>query len=464
MKKFSKWYKFSELFDYKGLVSDKFNRRSQYFIKLGVKYNQFNQNNGFVLNKKNKIKIKPTSKGLYFLKIFTQKLGTKIYIGKSEGKTLESDSGIVKRLEDHFQKLQTVPQRSDNKNKKSLFKELAFKKEFGGKGYLLEWNEDKTDLLKKKVKLIDADRVPGDIRDGKVMVLGEFEDIGSVSESFLKISGEETNVNWKKFYKEAKIKHGTELYDPAFWNDNCEISILLVDDLLNNLSKEEQRKLIKEDIDGAETKAIHALRRNFDENDILNKQKMTRPPKICQIERKLFHNNIFDLNSVDARSGDLILNNAKKILKKLDKQLKNEFIKKLERISKKKDYYLNLTLTGNNDLRLCPIRQRKKAKNFMIFKPTRNFISCNCILSLNELNNFFEKNNLNNSIYDIKKIESNKKNINSSFKIVKLNKSDWLNELMDACYDRYNIKYPYKKSEETITPKYGSGPNGRRSN
>ena len=70
MKKFSKWYKFSELFDYKGLVSEKFNKGgSGYFIKLGDKYLQFNQNNGFVLNNKNKIKINKTSKGLYFLKI-----------------------------------------------------------------------------------------------------------------------------------------------------------------------------------------------------------------------------------------------------------------------------------------------------------------------------------------------------------------------------------------------------------
>ena len=35
---------------------------------------------------------------------------------------------------------------------------------------------------------------------------------------------------------------------------------------------------------------------------------------------------------------------------------------------------------------------------------------------------------------------------------------------MDACYDCFNIKYPDEKREEIITPKYGSGPNGIRSN
>ena len=62
----------------------------------------------------------------------------------------------------------------------------------------------------------------------------------------------------------------------------------------------------------------------------------------------------------------------------------------------------------------------------------------------------------------LKKLKGLNKNINSSFKILKLNKNDWLNELMDACYDCFNIKYPDEKREEIITPKYGSGPNGIR--
>mgnify|MGYP004094631673 CR=1 FL=1 len=56
-------------------------------------------------------------------------------------------------------------------------------------------------------------------------------------------------------------------------------------------------QLLTKDIDTLETKAIQALRRNFDPDDILNEQKMAEPENICDINENLHMCN-FDLNSV----------------------------------------------------------------------------------------------------------------------------------------------------------------------
>ena len=463
MKKFSKWYKFNDLFEYKGLASDnsEWDKITGYFIKVDGELRQFNTDNGFNLTKEAENLINKTSKGLYFLKIFTPKLGTKVYIGKSEGKSIKSKSGVIKRLFDHFQKIQSLPMRGDNPENKSLYKELAFHKSFGGMGYKLQWNDEKTKLLDQKKKLVTEDRKPGVPITNHGIVLGEFKDIKSVSNDFIKLSSKEKNKKWKNFNKKIKEMHHAELYKKEFWDSYCEFSILLVDDLFKTYSEKEIDKLIKVDIDKAETKAIQALRKNFDADDILNHQKMEDPKKIHDIDEKLLHES-FDLNSVDTACEKLILNNAKDILDKLQPaNLKKCFESALENISaSNQDYYLRLTLTGNSDLRISPTQQRKKAKNFMVFDPTRKYINCKCSLSCDELNNFFKNNNCQDFVSDINETPNESSNIRSSFKITYLDNSSWINDLMDECFKCFDKKYPQKRIKENRTPRYGEKKNG----
>ena len=437
MNKFSKWYKFSDFFEYKGLASDnsEWNKITGYFIKVDGELCQFNADNGFNLSKEALTQINKTSKGLYFLKIFTPKLGTKVYIGKSEGKSIKSESGVIKRLLDHFQKIQSLPMRRDNPEGKSLYKELAFHKSFGCMGYKLQWNDQKTKLLDQKKKLVTENRKPGEQDTKHGIVLGEFKDIKSVSNDFIKFSSKERNKKWKNFNKKIKEMHHAELYKKEFWDNYCEFSILLVDDLFKTYSEKKIDKLIKVDIDQAETKAIQALRRNFDADDILNRQKMEDPKKIHDINKVLQHES-FDLNSVDLACEELILNNANNILDKLQPEdFKNCFKSALEKISaSNKDYYLRLTLTGNSDLRISPSQQRKMANNFMVFKPTRKYINCKCSLSCDELNNFFKKNNCQDFVSDINETPYESSNIRSSFKIKDLDNNSWINDLMDECF------------------------------
>ena len=463
MNKFSKWHKFNKFFEYKGLASDnsEWKKNVSYFIKVDGELRQFNADNGFSLTKEALTQINKTSKGLYFLKIFTPKLGTKVYIGKSEGKSIKSLSGVIKRLLEHFQKIQSLPMRGDNPVGKSLYKELAFNKNFGGTGYKLQWNNQKAKLLDQKKKLATEDRKPG-VSDSKHgIVLGQFKDIKSVSNDFIKLSSKEKNKKWKNFNKKIKEMHHAELYKKEFWDSYCEFSILLVDDLFKTYSEKEIDKLIKVDIDKAETKAIQALRRNFDADDILNYEKMKDPKKIHDIDKDLLHES-FDLNSVDLACEELILNNAKDILDKLQHtNLKKYFKSALENISASdQDYYLRLTLTGNSDLRIAPTQQRKRANNFMIFKPTRKHINCKCSLSRHELNNFFEKNNCKVFVSDINETPNEPSNIRSSFKIIDLDNNSWINDLMDECFQCFDKKYPQKKIKENRTPRYGKKKNG----
>ena len=463
MNKFSQWHKFSNFFEYKGLASDnsEWNKITSYFIKVDGELCQFNADNGFNLAKEALTQINKTSKGLYFLKIFTPKLGTKVYIGKSEGKSIKSKSGVVKRLLDHFQKLQSLPKRNENPQGKSLYKELAFNKSFGGMGYKLQWNDQTTKLLDEKKELVTEDRKSG-VRDSKHgIVLGEFKDIKSVSNDFIKFSGEEQNKKWKNFNKKIKEMHHSELYKKEFWDSHCEFSILLVDDLFKTYSEKEIDKLIKVDINQAEKKAIQALRKNFDADDILNTELMDSPEKIYEIDKDLLHES-FDLNSVDSACEELILNNAKDILDKLQPEdLKKWFISALKNISaSNKGYYLRLTLTGNSDLRVVPTEQRKMANNFMVFKPTRKHINCKCSLSRDELNNFFEKNNCKVFVSDINETPNESSNIRSSFKIIDLDNNSWINDLMDECFKCFDKKYLQKKIKENRTPRYGKKKNG----
>jgi hypothetical protein len=308
---------------------------------------------------------------------------------------------------------------------------------------------------------VTEDREPGVRVSKHGIVLGEFKDIKSVSNDFIKLSSKEKNKKWKNFNKKIKEMHHAELYKKEFWDSYCEFSILLVDDLFKTYSEKEIDKLIKVDIDKAETKAIQALRRNFDADDILNYEKMKDPKKIHDIDKDLLHES-FDLNSVDLACEELILNNAKDILDKLQPaNLKKYFKSALKNISAiNQDYYLRLTLTEDSDLRIVPTQQRKMAKNFMVFKPTRKYINCKCSLSRDELNNFFKKNNCQDFVSDINKTPNEPSNIRSSFKITDLDNSSWINNLMDECFKCFDEKYPQKKTKENRTPRYGKKKNG----
>jgi hypothetical protein len=188
---------------------------------------------------------------------------------------------------------------------------------------------------------------------------------------------------------------------------------------------------------------------------------MKDPKKIHDIDKDLLHES-FDLNSVDLACEELILNNAKDILDKLQPaNLKKYFKSALKNISAiNQDYYLRLTLTEDSDLRIVPTQQRKMAKNFMVFKPTRKYINCKCSLSRDELNNFFKKNNCQDFVSDINKTPNEPSNIRSSFKITDLDNSSWINNLMDECFKCFDEKYPQKKTKENRTPRYGKKKNG----
>jgi hypothetical protein len=470
MNKFSKWYKFNDLFEYRGFTSsnnkdwvnssnvDIKKLSSGFFLEINGQMSQFNQHNGFIFKDKNKFGLKESSIGLYFLKIFTKKTGTRVYIGLSEA--LNADHGIPARLQDHFRKIQVLPSRDKGPANKSshpsnsLCIELAKDCTFGGMGYKLAWDGKKEEFSECREKLTDKDRKAPEIKKTHGIVLGKFKNNMEVSNSFAESSlrKREKNPKWKKFNKILKNIYKENIFESEFWEECCEISFLSADDI---------KEITKADIEEAETKAIQALRRNFDADDILNYQKMEDPKKIHDIDEGLLHKS-FDLNSVDTACKELILNNAKDILDKLQPaNLKKCFESVLENISaSNQDYYLNLTLTGNSDLRIVPTQQRKKAKNFMVFEPTRKYINCKCSLSCDELNNFFKNNNCQDFVSDIKETPNESSNIRSRFKIKDLDNNSWINDLMDECFKCFDKKYPQEKIKENITPRYGKKKNG----
>ena len=467
MKTFSHWHRFNEIFKYIGLASSDqtewgINKSIRtlkvgYFIKINEELSQFNTHNGFTLLKDNSEDIKQTSKGLYFLKLFTPELGTRVYIGKSEGKSINSESGVLERLRDHFRKIQVLPSRDRNPS----YLEWAKDERFGGKGYKLKWNPIKQTFSKFEEKLTDEDKNINDIKRTHGVVLGNFEDHKSISDSYKKLTNEETNRKWNKFNQELKNEYQEEFFKNTFWNDSCEFSFLLVDDLLNCFTEKDDNQsitqLVTKDIDALETKAIQALRRNFDPDDILNHQKMAEPENICDINKNLHMCN-FDLNSVDRACTELIFRNAKYILKKLNNyNLEKLFFEVLESTRDNKNYYLYLTLTGKSDLRIAPTKQRKQIKNFMVFAPTKKYINCKCIMELDELNGFLADNQCKDFVSEIK--EDNKKsgNIKSHFKIINLQNTDWVIELMDKCYEIFHKKYSGLRDRDKTKPKYGKG-------
>ncbi len=469
MNKFSKWYKFNDLFEYKGFTSsnnkdwvnssnvDKKTLSSGFFIEINGQISQFNRHNGFIFKDKNNFGLKKSSIGLYFLKIFTKKTGTRVYIGLSEA--TKEDHGIPARLQDHFRKIQVLPSRDkEPANKSSLLSnslciELAKDCTFGGMGYKLAWDGKKEEFSECREKLTDKDLKAREIKKTHGIVIGKFENNMEVSNSFAESSlrKEEENTKWKEFNKILKHIYKEDIFESEFWEECCEISFLSADDIPD---------ITKADIEKAETKAIQALRRNFDADDILNYEKMNDPKKIHDIDKDLQHKH-FDLNSVDSACEELILNNAKDILDKLQPEdLKKWFKSALENISASdQDYYLRLTLTGNSDLRIAPTQQRKRANNFMIFKPTRKYINCKCSLSHDELNNFFKKNNCQDFVTDINETPNEPSNIRSSFKITDLDNNSWINNLMDECFKCFDKKYPQKKIKESRTPRYGKKKN-----
>ena len=106
MKKFSQWHKFRDFFEYKGFTSSNNkdwvnspNPRekklsSAFFLEINGLMSQFNQHNGFIFKDKNNYGLKVSSIGLYFLKIFTKKTGTRVYIGLSKG---SKEKHIIKK-------------------------------------------------------------------------------------------------------------------------------------------------------------------------------------------------------------------------------------------------------------------------------------------------------------------------------------------------------------------------------
>ena len=467
MKEFSNWHEFNDLFEYKGLTSAnkkdwvrKSALSSGYFLEINGELSAFNEHNGFIF--KENFGLKKNSVGLYFLKIFTKKTGTKVYIGKSESPT--NDHGIPYRLQDHFRKIQVLPARD-----RDQFLELAKDPRFGGKGYKLAWDRQKKEFSRYAEELTDKDTDIRKIKQTHGIILGKFKSYIEVSDKFTQLKLKKSNDNqekkWRTFNKKLKDTYKADIYEPSFWNKNCQIAFLHADDILEGFrdieDSESENRLLNEDIDKAEKMAIKALRKNFDYDDILNQADMSNPKLICDISKNLAHKN-FDLNSVHKRSQELILNNAKIILEKLNHEgLNNWFISVLEKISESsKDYYLKLSLASDSDFRIASIIQRKTSNNFMVFEPKIDHIYCKCILSHDDLNNFFEKNNLDTYVSTVKKVSNEGKNIKSSFKIKKLKKNNWLNQLINDCYDRFNKKYPYKKREEINTPNYGKKSNG----
>jgi len=465
MKKFSQWHKFRDFFEYKGFTSynnqdwinspnvDKKTLSSAFFLEINGQMSQFNQHNGFIFKDKNSFGLKESSIGLYFLKIFTKKTGTRVYIGLSEA--TKADHGIPARLQDHFRKIQVLPSRDkEPANKSSLLSnslclELARDCTFGGMGYKLAWDGKKEEFSECREEITNKDLDVTQIKKTHGIVLGKFKNNMEVSNSFAESSLRkgEKNPKWKEFNKILKHTYKDDIFESGFWEKCCSISFLSADDIPD---------ITKADIEEAETKAIQALKRNFDADDILNYQKMEDPKKIHDIDKDLLHES-FDLNSVDSACEELILNNAKDILDKLQPaNLKKYFESALENISaSNQDYYLRLTLTEDSDLRIVPTQQRKMAKNFMVFKPTRKYINCKCSLSHDELNNFFKKNNCQDFVSDINETPNGPSNIRSSFKITDLDNNSWINDLMDECFKCFDKKYPQKKIKENRTPRYG---------
>lgn len=465
MKKFSQWHKFGDFFEYKGFTSynnqdwinspnvDKKTLSSAFFLEINGQMSQFNQHNGFIFKDKNSFGLKESSIGLYFLKIFTKKTGTRVYIGLSEA--TKADHGIPARLQDHFRKIQVLPSRDkEPANKSSLLSnslclELARDCTFGGMGYKLAWDGKKEEFSECREEITNKDLDVTQIKKTHGIVLGKFKNNMEVSNSFAESSLRkgEKNPKWKEFNKILKHTYKDDIFESGFWEKCCSISFLSADDIPD---------ITKADIEEAETKAIQALKRNFDADDILNYQKMEDPKKIHDIDKDLLHES-FDLNSVDSACEELILNNAKDILDKLQPaNLKKYFESALENISaSNQDYYLRLTLTEDSDLRIVPTQQRKMAKNFMVFKPTRKYINCKCSLSHDELNNFFKKNNCQDFVSDINETPNGPSNIRSSFKITDLDNNSWINDLMDECFKCFDKKYPQKKIKENRTPRYG---------
>lgn len=465
MKKFSQWHKFRDFFEYKGFTSynnqdwinspnvDKKTLSSAFFLEINGQMSQFNQHNGFIFKDKNSFGLKESSIGLYFLKIFTKKTGTRVYIGLSEA--TKEDHGIPARLQDHFRKIQVLPSRDkEPANKSSLLSnslclELARDCTFGGMGYKLAWDGKKEEFSECREEITNKDLDVTQIKKTHGIVLGKFKNNMEVSNSFAESSLRkgEKNPKWKEFNKILKHTYKDDIFESGFWEKCCSISFLSADDIPD---------ITKADIEEAETKAIQALKRNFDADDILNYQKMEDPKKIHDIDKDLLHES-FDLNSVDSACEELILNNAKDILDKLQPaNLKKYFESALENISaSNQDYYLRLTLTEDSDLRIVPTQQRKMAKNFMVFKPTRKYINCKCSLSHDELNNFFKKNNCQDFVSDINETPNGPSNIRSSFKITDLDNNSWINDLMDECFKCFDKKYPQKKIKENRTPRYG---------
>lgn len=470
MKKFSQWHKFSDFFEYKGFTShhnqdwinspnvDKKTLSSAFFLEINGQMSQFNQHNGFIFKDKNNFGLKEDSIGLYFLKIFTKKTGTRVYIGLSEA--TKEDHGIPARLQDHFRKIQVLPSRDkEPANKSSLLSnslclELARDCTFGGMGYKLAWDGKKEEFSECREELTNKDLDVTQIKKTHGIVLGKFENDMEVSNSFAESSLRkgEKNPKWKKFNKILKHTYKDDIFASEFWEKCCEISFLSAHDIPD---------ITKAYVEEAETKAIQALRRNFDADDILNYEKMNVPKKIHDIDKNLLHES-FDLNSVDSACEELIFNNANDILYKLQPaDLKKWFISALKKISaSNQDYYLNLTLTGDSNLTIVPIQQSKMAKNFMVFSPTRKYINCKCSLSCDELNNFFKKNNCKVFVSDINEPPNEPSNIRSSFKITDLDNNSWINDLMDECFKCFDKKYPQKKIKENRTPRYGKKKNG----
>ena len=185
----------------------------------------------------------------------------------------KEDHGIPARLQDHFRKIQVLPSRDkEPANKSSLLSnslciELAKDCTFGGMGYKLAWDGKKEEFSECREKLTDKDLKAREIKKTHGIVIGKFENNMEVSNSFAESSlrKEEKNTKWKEFNKILKHIYKEDIFESEFWEECCEISFLSADDIPD---------ITKADIEKAETKAIQALRRNFDADHILNDQKM----------------------------------------------------------------------------------------------------------------------------------------------------------------------------------------------
>jgi len=176
----TRWYKFSEVFEHHGWIAD--NSQSNYNIQINNKTGKLHTDGGFRLKSlkrgslsdyhdpkdEDTCPLKKGDLGLYWIHIKSSNgIACKDYIGKSD----EVKDGIMKRLIDHFQKLSVLPSRSIINNYRNELKQLkelergwdlgsynsivdvrsAFKIEVGGKDKL--WKETHSQYMEKGVDL-----------------------------------------------------------------------------------------------------------------------------------------------------------------------------------------------------------------------------------------------------------------------------------------------------------------------